>query len=45
MTEFVKYQHVERLGTDETEGILDGIVYVFYKIDGTNGSVIFHTSF
>lgn len=39
MTEFVKYQHVERLGTDETEGILDGIVYVFYKIDGTNGSV------
>lgn len=36
---FVKYQHVERLGTDETEGILDGTVYVFPKIDGTNGSV------
>lgn len=39
MSEFVKYQHLERIGTDETEGILDGIVHVFYKIDGTNGSM------
>ena len=36
---FIKYQHLERLGTQETEGILDGIAYVFYKIDGTNASV------
>ena len=39
MSEFVKYQHVERYGTDATEGLLDGVVYVFYKLDGTNGSV------
>lgn len=36
---FKRYQHIERLGTDEVEGILDGTCYVFYKIDGTNGSV------
>jgi hypothetical protein len=36
---FEKYQHVERLGTDETEGVLDGIVHVFYKLDGTNGQI------
>ena len=36
---FVKYQHIERLGVQETENILDGITHVFYKIDGTNGSV------
>jgi hypothetical protein len=36
---FVRYQHVERLGTDNVEGILDGEVYVFPKIDGTNGSI------
>lgn len=39
MTDFVKYQHLERFGTSETEGITDGEVYAFYKIDGTNGSV------
>lgn len=38
---FLKYQHLERLGHDETDGILDGICHVFYKIDGTNGSVWF----
>ena len=32
---FTKYQHVERLGTTETDGILDGDVLVFPKIDGT----------
>ena len=36
---FVKYQHIERLNTIETEGILEGIVYVFPKIDGTSGSL------
>ena len=36
---FTKYQHVERLGTTETDGILDGDVLVFPKIDGTNCSV------
>jgi len=39
MSEFVKYQHLERYGTDETENITDGVVYVFPKIDGTNGSI------
>ena len=35
---FVKYPHLERLGTDDVEGILEGKVYVFPKIDGTNAS-------
>lgn len=35
----LKYMHVERLGTDEVEGLLDGTVYVFPKIDGTNGVI------
>ncbi len=38
-TGFEKYQHIERLGSDEVEGILDGTCYVFPKIDGTNASV------
>lgn len=33
----VKYQHIERLGTDATEGIDQGTYYVFAKLDGTNG--------
>ncbi len=37
--QFRKYQHIERYGTDEVEGIEDGICVVFPKIDGTNGSV------
>lgn len=36
---FEKYQHVERLGTEATDGILDGTCYVFPKLDGTNTSV------
>lgn len=36
---FHKYQHVERLGNEETEGIELGTCYIFPKIDGTNGSV------
>lgn len=34
------YDHVEALGNDEVEGILDGLVYVFPKIDGTNARVM-----
>lgn len=37
--EFKKYQHVEKLSTSEVEGILNGTVYLFYKIDGTNGCI------
>lgn len=37
--EFRKYQHIERFGTDEVQGIELGISYIFPKIDGTNGSV------
>lgn len=36
---FRKYQHIERLGSNEVQSILDGKCYVFYKIDGTNASV------
>lgn len=37
--EFVKYQHIERFGTTEVDGIEFGECYIFPKIDGTNGSV------
>lgn len=37
--EFKKYMHVETLGKDEVEGILDGEVFVFPKLDGANASV------
>jgi len=30
------YQHVERIGTSATDGILSGECYVYPKIDGTN---------
>lgn len=36
---FKRYQHVEKIGNDEVEGILNGTVYLFYKIDGTNAQV------
>ena len=36
---FLKYQHLERWGTSEVEGIEFGECYVFPKIDGTNASV------
>lgn len=39
MAEFLKYMHVERINHMETEGLLEGICHVFYKIDGTNASV------
>jgi hypothetical protein len=38
---FVKYQHIERFGTEEVEGIEVGECYVFPKIDGTC-SVLFY---
>lgn len=38
---FKRYQHVERLGATEVEGINDGYVFVFPKIDGTNSSIWF----
>lgn len=37
--EFRKYQHIERYGTAEVQGIENGTCYVFPKIDGTNASV------
>lgn len=37
--EFLKYQHVERFGTVETNGIEFGMCYIFPKIDGTNSQL------
>jgi hypothetical protein len=37
--EFKKYQHLERFNTPEVEGIDQGEIYIFPKIDGTNSSV------
>lgn len=37
--EFKKYQHLERYGTTEVEGIDLGKCYLFSKIDGTNASL------
>jgi hypothetical protein len=39
MKDYVKYQHVEKLGSDDVDGILFGEVYVFPKIDGTNAHI------
>lgn len=39
MSKFVKYQHVEKFGTTETDNIEVGTCYVFPKIDGTNSSL------
>jgi len=38
---FKKYQHIERFGNDEVQGIELGVCYIFPKIDGTNGSIWF----
>lgn len=38
-TGFRRYDHVERLGHDDVDGLLVGITYVFPKLDGTNASV------
>lgn len=37
--EFIKYQHIERFGTTEVQGIEFGKCYIFPKIDGTNSSL------
>jgi len=37
--QFKSYQHVEKLGSVEVDGILNGTVHIFPKIDGTNTSV------
>lgn len=36
---YKKYQHIVRIDDPECEGILNGRVYVFHKLDGTNGQV------
>lgn len=36
---FKEYQHIERFGTSEVEGIEFGECYVFPKIDGTNSQL------
>lgn len=36
---FIKYIHVERIGKKETDGLLNGDVYLTSKVDGTNASV------
>lgn len=36
---YKSYQHVNKLGTSDVEGILQGDVYLFYKIDGTNACI------
>lgn len=41
MSDYVKYQHVEKLGSSEVDGITIGEVYVFPKIDGTNAHAWF----
>lgn len=38
---YIKYQHVERFGTDEVDNINIGECYIFPKLDGTNGQVWF----
>ena len=37
-----KYQHIERLGNEEVEGLLDGDVIVENKIDGANLTVAYY---
>lgn len=41
MSEYQKYQHVEKLGTRECEDITIGRCYVFPKLDGTNAQAWF----
>ena len=36
---YLAYQHIEKIGSSEVEGILEGTCYLFYKIDGTNSCV------
>lgn len=41
---FKKYQHIERFGTDEVEGIDIGPCTIFSKLDGTNSSVYYRNN-
>ena len=36
---FKEYQHIARIDTEEVEGLLDGCVHIFPKIDGQNASI------
>jgi ATP-dependent RNA circularization protein (DNA/RNA ligase family) len=36
----MKYMHVERIGKDEVDGILNGIVHIFPKLHGSNAYVL-----
>lgn len=36
---YKSYQHIEKIGKSEVEGLLNGTCYISYKIDGTNGCV------
>ena len=42
--EFKKYQHLERFGTTEVDGIEIGMCYIFPKLDGTNAQVWWNDS-
>lgn len=39
MIEFDKYQHIERIGTENVQNIEMGTCYIFPKIDGTNSQL------
>lgn len=41
MSEYNKYQHIERFGNEEVDGINFGECYVFTKLDGSNGQIWF----
>ena len=36
---YEKYQHICKLNDSETEGILNGTVYIFPKLDGSNATM------
>lgn len=38
---YKSYQHIEKLGKSEVDGILKGTCYISYKIDGTNGCIFY----
>lgn len=39
MSDFLKYQHLERFGNTAVQGVEEGTCWVFPKLDGTNASV------
>lgn len=41
MSSFKKFLHVQRLDSPDVEGLLDGPVWLSYKLDGTNSSIWF----